>query len=314
MVVSLLIFGVGLGVGLVLPVDIFPRQISTYVEQRNQSGYKFINPLVDCDAANFAQSASLDSLKDQLSPLVSDQTSVYFRDLNNGPWIGLNEDRLFSPASLVKVPILITYYKAAQDNPDLLNQTIKTPPTQTDNQNIDPAVTLTASQQYTVNELLNRMIIYSDNEAYDLLSNYIDNRLIVKTFTDLDIDISRGFTDPTGNIISVKNYASFFRILFNASYLNKDMSEKALSLLTRVDYKDGLVRGVNNPKITIAHKFGERKYEDTGEEQLHDCGIVYLPNKPYLLCIMSRGTDFTNLSATIAKISSVVYQSLTSKN
>ncbi len=28
--------------------------------------------------------------------------SVYFRDLNNGPWFGINEKEEFSPASLLK--------------------------------------------------------------------------------------------------------------------------------------------------------------------------------------------------------------------
>jgi beta-lactamase class A len=286
-------------------------------ETRNQENYKFINPLLECESAEFSQNAALEPLKKQLTKTVeqlknSDQitfASVYLRDLNDGPWLGINEKENFSPASLVKVPLMITYYKAAEKNPELLNKTILASPVADINQSIRPEITLTPNQSYTVQDLIDRMIIYSDNQAYELLQNYIDNKLIVKTYNDLGVDISQAYDNPDGNIISVKSYAAFFRILFNASYLNKDMSEKALSLLSQSKYVDGLVKGINDPTISIAHKFGERTYEATGENQLHDCGIVYIPQKPYLICIMTRGNDFIKLSSAITQISKLIYQS-----
>ena len=76
------------------------------------------------------------------------------------------------------------------------------------------------------------MIIYSDNQAYEILRQSVDNQLIINTYKDLGVDVSKAFTDPSGNILSVKSFATFFRILYNASYLNQDMSEKALYLLS----------------------------------------------------------------------------------
>jgi len=153
------------------------------------------------------------------------------------------------------------------------------------------------------------MIIYSDNQAYDLLLKNIDNRKLIETYNNLGVDISLGFENPNGNILSVKQYASFFRILFNASYLSKDMSEKALGLLSRVKFSQALVAGVPS-NILVAHKFGERQYTDTGEKQLHDCGIIYLPNKPYLLCIMTRGKNIPIEENFVKQISSMVYQNI----
>lgn len=293
--------------------------IGKYTESRNQGDYKFINPLLECESANFSQNAALEALRTQLNKKVDQLenshqlsfASIYIRDLNNGPWLGINEKENFSPASLVKVPLMMAYFKYAEKNPEILKESILI-----DNsilgggQSILPEVTLTPNQSYTVEELINRMIIYSDNQAYEILERHIDNKLIVKTYTDLGIDISQAYNDPNGNIISVKYYAAFFRILFNASYLDKDMSEKALSLLSQVKYTDGLIKGVNNPNIVISHKFGERTYEDTGEKQLHDCGIIYIPQKPYLVCIMTRGDDFSKLSSSIIDISKLIYQSI----
>jgi len=237
-------------------------------------------------------------------------TSIYYRDLNNGPWIGINERELFSPASLIKVPLLITYYKLAENNPDILdNKIVNTELFNPKDQNIVPEITLSQSQEYTVSELLDRMIIYSDNQAYDLLLKNIDNRKLIETYNNLGVDISLGFENPNGNILSVKQYASFFRILFNASYLSKDMSEKTLGLLSRVKFSQALVAGVPS-NILVAHKFGERQYTDTGEKQLHDCGIIYLPNKPYLLCIMTRGKNIPIEENFVKQISSMVYQNI----
>ena len=124
-------------------------------------------------------------------------------------------------------------------------------------------------------------------------------------YTDLGVAIPG--TRGTEDYMTVKEYASFFRILYNASYLNKEMSQKALDLLLRTDYKDGLIAGV--PKnINVAHKFGERKMGEV--DQLHDCGIVYAPQKPYLICVMTRGTDFQVQGRVIADISRFTYASI----
>lgn len=291
-------------------------------EIRNKGKYQLINPLLECDSISFSSNIALDSLKNKLDSLIDslesshqlNLVSIYYRDLNNGPWIGINEKDDFSPASLIKVPLLITYYKAAESNPDLLKQTlIYTPKKNELVQDIVPSITLIPDKPYTIEELIREMIVYSDNDAYELLLNNIDNQLLVNTYQDLGVDLSNAFVNPNGNIIPVKSYAAFFRVLFNASYLNNEMSEKALRLLSEVQYENALVKGINDPNIKIAHKFGERTFTDTGEKQLHDCGIVYFPQKPYLICIMTRGNDFTKLASAIAQISQTIYQEI-SKN
>lgn len=105
--------------------------------------------------------------------------------------------------------------------------------------------------------------------------------------------------------ITVKEYASFFRILFNSSYLSRENSEKALRLLDATDYNDALPAGVP-PGIQVAHKFGEAGTVEV-ERQLHDCGIVYFPDHPYLACIMTRGKELDGLKQSIVDISKFIY-------
>ena len=286
---------------------------------RKNFNHKFINPILECNP-DINQNNNLSSLKNTVEETINNEinkknisfASVYFRDLNNGPWFGINETKYFSPASLIKVPILITYLKKAETDPTILDKKIINPLVQENGapiQNIKPSETLKSNQEYTIRELLEHMIIYSDNNAYNDLVTNLSSDDLMRIYKDLDIDISKAVDDPNGNILTVKDYASFYRILFNASYLDQDMSEKALEILSRTDYKKALVAGIPN-NIPISHKFGERKFADTGEIQFHDCGIIYYPQNPYLLCVMTKTNNLDHANTTIQKISQMVYQKI----
>ncbi|MES2965841.1 MAG: serine hydrolase, partial [Bdellovibrionota bacterium] len=110
--------------------------------------------------------------------------------------------------------------------------------------------------------------------------------------------------------LRVSSYSSIFRILFNATYLDAKHSSMALDLLTRSKFMKGLRAGLPTD-IKIAHKFGERGFGD--DFQLHDCGIVYVPKTPYLLCVMTRGKAFDDLSEAIRNISDVVYRNVSAQ-
>lgn len=310
----LIIFFVGFSIGKIKN----ERHLEEEIIRKNFN-YKYINPILECNS-DISLNSKLTPIKESIESIINQEVSkknitfasIYYRDLNNGPWFGINEKEYFSPASLIKVPILIAYLKKAEIDPSLLQKKLTVsddPETGNNIQNIKPSVATVVKQEYTIEKLLEEMIIYSDNNAYNTLAENLTGDEIIKVYQDLDVDISKAFQNPNGNIITVKNYASFFRILYNGSYLNNEMSEKALKLLNQVEYKDALVAGV--PKdIIVSHKFGERKYLDTNEIQFHDCGIVYFPKKPYLLCVMTKTTQNANKAINFIKeISQVVYQS-----
>lgn len=81
-----------------------------------------------------------------------------------------------------------------------------------------------------------------------------------------------------------------------------------LSLLSQSAFPQGLEAGVPQD-LPVAHKFGE--YDDgKGGKQLNDCGIIYKPHKPYLLCVMTEGKDLDALAKVISTISNKVYTTL----
>lgn len=277
----------------------------------HEEGYRFISPLLECQTQsshnnNFLElKTALDSIIDQfINKGYISQASVYLRDLNNGPWIGINEGEKFSPASLMKVPIMISYFKWAEYDPDILNKKVVVvlDADDTISQNIIPSETVITGEEYTIGDLISRMIRYSDNLAANTLLQHADTDLLDKTYQDLGIKIP---FDGGENFLTVHDYAGFFRILYNSSYLSRDMSELALQILSTTEYNDGIVSGVPS-YITVAHKFGERRIGDV--LQLHDCGIIYRSNSPYLLCIMTRGDEFSEMKSVINDLSEKAFQ------
>lgn len=287
---------------------------STIKELRQSGTHKFINPLLECDNYYPTKNASLELLENQLQTYVASATrskravkiSLYFRDLNNGPWIGINENEYYSPASLLKVPIMIAALKHAETTPDFLKRKIKyTQPTD-DNvvPNIKDQELIKPGNSYTVEQLIEFMIISSDNEAKNMILMNLPEAVVNNTYHDLGI-IVPGVRTPE-DFMSVKDYSAFFRILYNATYLNRTMSEKALEILSRAKFTAGLRNGVPEG-VLVCNKFGERGMPGTNFKQLHDCGIIYGSGSPYLVCVMTQGEDWEELAAIISELSSLIY-------
>jgi hypothetical protein len=239
--------------------------------------YRFISPLLMCESlpirftnvqvAEAEVRAAVESSKARGDITMA---SVYFRDLNNGPWFGVNEREPFSPASLMKVPLMITYLWMVDLKPQIFDVKVRYDgndfPIQ---QNYNYADPLVKGQSYSVKELVERMITTSDNVAMTLLidESLISLDLLERVYDDLGV----GTPSSTPKVDSI-TYASFFRILYNATYVSRNMSEYALKVMSNSEFSEGLRAGVPQG-VNVSHKFGERHDLDTGERQLHDCGI-----------------------------------------
>jgi beta-lactamase class A len=260
-----------------------------------------------------------DNLENNISAWENDGTvttvSVYFRDLDNGPWFGIGENVEFFPASLMKTPLMMAILKLSETNPAVLDKdvTYVASPTAADD-NAEPGQRIEPGKTYTVRELMRRMMTYSDNRSAEALLGFMDDvghgrNLAIETLDDLGI---LDADSAANERLTVKEYSSLFRQLYNATYLKREQSQQAMELLADSDFKDGLVAGV--PKgTTVAHKFGIWESAETGK-QLHDCGIVFHPDTPYLLCVMTRGTDFRKNADVIAAISDTVYREVTARD
>ncbi|MDH4161691.1 MAG: class A beta-lactamase-related serine hydrolase [Nitrospirota bacterium] len=234
--------------------------------------------------------------------------SVYFRDLDNGNRFGIREQDLFSPENQLKLPLLIAYFKWAEATPLVLRKKLTfTAPERSKYRFLTPPSTIQQGTAYSVNDLLFRMIAYGDNDAYSLLAANLPPKRLQTINKDLYVNY-----DPSKkeDFLSLSSYASFFRVLFNASYLSEEMSEKALRYLTRSSFKKGMASAVP-PEIEVANKAGERTIGSaSGQEimQLHEFGIIYHPRRPFLLGITARGADYDQLVTVIRDITRLIYE------
>lgn len=297
--------------------------LKTKAIRSSQNG--LINPLTDYEISSSAYSQELRLFREVIQKEVDFQTqsgnvnkiAVYFRSLNDGPWFGINEDQNFFPASLLKVPIMMAYYKQTEENPDILKKEIKYDEEyrqkfgdNNEGEYFKPEKSIEFGKTYTTEELIRYMVVYSDNNAKNLLiSNLPDINNLFRVYRDLGITSPPELRSSSGgsdDIFSVHEYSTMFRVLYNASYLTKDFSKKALGLLVEAQFPNGLSAGI--PKdVKLADKFGEYIDPNKDIKQLHDCGIVYYPKKPYIACIMTRGTDFDKMEKAIAAISKSIY-------
>lgn len=271
-----------------------------------ESGYQYINPLLECEYVDNLGNTELAGLKTGVEKILERyndlEVGVYYRDLTNGPWFGINEDLPFAPQSLLKLPTAFAYYKIAENNPQILKTKIVYDQTLS-NTNIGENLQL--NEEYSVEFLIQRMLKLSDNAAFNLLVAHLANETILKVHQDLGIAYPEEVTPD--DFVSVKTYASIFRVLYNSSYLSRKYSEQILGFLIESKYQDGLVAGVPE-EVKVAHKYGIRNSDDSSvKSQLHDCGIVYHPQKPYILCAMSKGEDKDRLTEVIQKVSKLVY-------
>lgn len=286
------------------------------LDQLRAPGFQFVQPLVECDLRrNSAENKALEPFEQQVHQAIEDlvaqgagaQIALYFRELNDGLWFSSGGSAQFTPASLRKVPLMIALLKQAEQDLGLLERSVEyTGKTHlAAMQNVRPASTLEEGKSYQVVELIRRMIVYSDNDAFALLTKVVDEQVLREVYGALGVGLD---DSPRGREMrSVAAYGGFFRVLFNGTYLSWQRSDQALALLAQTEFARGIREGV--PKtVPVAHKFAE--HADQGVIEFHDCGIVYYPEHPYVLCVMTRGSSFPKLVSSVGALSRLVYESI----
>ena len=172
------------------------QNISPFREKENN--YAFINPLLFYDVPKVNDSSEYSGLVYRIGRIVSDFTnenserkaSFYYRDLSHGQWVGINEDESYTPSSLLKVVVMIAYFKEAESRPNIFSHTIlfsKDIDKTIGTISYDRGTNLKLNQRYTVSELIDKMIIDSDNGATYTLLSEMDESSLGQIYVDLNL-------------------------------------------------------------------------------------------------------------------------------
>lgn len=286
-------------------------------------GYKLIDPLLVCNISNQSPTLEDRSLEGTIQGIIDShkrsgdisKASVYINDFSSGTWGSIYGNETYFPSSLGKIPIMIAYYLEAESDPDILSKRVLFPvgsPDLNDMQDITPENAIVEGNTYTIADLIDYMIRYSDNNATALLDKEIDPNMLDKVYGDLGIPVNNNPNLSNIDFITAHQVATLFRVLYNATYLSRTDSENALELLSQTSFTQGIVAGVSSSTV-VAHKLGLvgiAPNNVTTEHELHDCGIVY-GKDAYVLCVMTRGSgSIPALEGVISQISAAARSNL----
>jgi beta-lactamase class A len=245
---------------------------------------------------------NIQPLREKLQEIVDKENdgtlSVYFEFLNTGANIQVNNESRFYPASLVKVPSALVAMKKVEKNEWKMGSMLVLFEQDKDSR-YGTLYKKPVGTKFTIEELLKALLIDSDNTAHNMLMRNLSEQELgeLKDLIGLD-DL---FNEK--NEVSAKEYSRLFRALYNSSFLTRNGSQQVLEWLSQTKFNDTLPAGL--PKNTaFAHKIGE----DNVEMNYLDSGIVYLPNRPYLLTVMVKQHDQEEAQALMKQISRAAYE------
>jgi len=229
-----------------------------------------------------------------------DNASIYFQYLPTGTAFGYGETRSFTGASLIKLAFVMDIYKLAEQG----------------KVNLDTKVALkqewlddgygTLYKQGTGYSLSYRDAIkFALEDSDNTVINMIHDALKASGMTPdqeainyLDIDFQLTAAEQVN--IGAKSYTSFLGCLYFSCYLQLNDSQEILNFLTMSSSVDRLTAQIPKGAV-VAHKIGT-----FSNEVESDCGIFYIPNRNYSLCIMLKQSDPV-ASQHISDISKMVY-------
>lgn len=244
---------------------------------------------------------NIQPLREELQQLVRKEgpntISLYFEFLNTGANIQINNETRFYPASLVKVPsAMIAMHKVEKGDWRMDSRLVLFE--QDKDNRYGELHKQAVGTSFSVEELLKALLIKSDNTAH---------RMFMRNMTTVELGELQnaiGLQDLYNERqeVSAKEYSRLLRALYNSSFLSRQNSQQILQWLAQTEFKHSLAAGL--PKnTTFAHKIGE----DNLEQNYLDSGIVYLPNRPYLITVMVKQHTKPQAEALMRRISQAAH-------
>jgi len=254
---------------------------------------RFINnyPLIDFSRNFISQEhyvVNIQPLREKLNQMVDnfgrDRVSLYLEYLNTGANISINPELYVWPASLIKLPFVVAAMKKVEDGDwKLTNELVLMEGDRDDKSGSvdDPIWQYPVGTRFTIEKLISESLKNSDNTAHHILYRNIDVDELEDVIDSLGLE--KLFTDEGKT--SAKEYSRLFRSLYNATYLSRSSSQKILGWLGESTFKDFLAKPIPDD-IVFAHKYGE----NIELQVFSDSGIVYLPNRPYMITVIVAGS------------------------
>ena len=242
---------------------------------------------------------------------VEGSVCINFYDLNKNNVFSINGDKKVLSASTIKLLILAELMKKISENKFSLSDTIMIADSmKTGGDGV--LKELNTGHHFTLKELATLMIVVSDNQATNILIDFLGmeniNQLgkelrLKKTFLGrkmMDIEARKKGYD---NYTCADDISSLLKLIYQEKLINEEASQLMLDILLRQQQGERLQRYLPSD-IKIAHKCGDL------DNLENDGGIIWLGNKTYILVVLTSGMPNLQCKQTIGKISKFVYDKM----
>lgn len=281
------IFGLGLAIGvsvdLMLAKGREPQVMKVQKEESEAkpSAYPLLDPLRAIQPqADFI--VALKPLRLRLEELVAKwgekgvTVAVQLEYLNTGSYLSINQNYRMLPASLTKVPVAMMVLRRIEEGSLNFEQTLEIAEEDLDSK-WGEMYKLPVGTKLSLREVVEKSLIESDNTAHKMLYRLVG----VSQAQDMSMELNlEDLFDKEGKI-TAREYAKLLRSLYTSSYLTAEHSQMMLELMSQDQKVKFLIRGLGEG-VRYAHKFGE----SAAIYSYLDAGIVYVPNRPYVLVVM----------------------------
>lgn len=285
-VVILFITCISIAANFYLLQKISTPQVTTQLQMAGI--YPLLSPRIFSEKQNdiLINFVKLKQQLDTYTTSVKDPFGVYFEYLPSGVSIGENDTQEFIVVSLLKVPLVMAVYKNIEQGTNRPGDMLTIAKADQDNK-FGTLWEKPVGTKISLKNAIRLTLADSDNTAKNVLGDTLTSDDIADVFDYLDLP-----KDSKGQniVVSPKDYSSILRSLFLSSYLSKEHSNEILSFLTQSKFTDKLPAGIPT-NIPVAHKIGVYDAGDDSPQVYTDCGIVYVPERPYILCMMSQATE-----------------------
>lgn len=240
---------------------------------------------------------------------VSDNISLYFKDLDGGKEVSIDSSRSFIPASTIKAFVVLEAFRQRDlglidFDKEITISSDNVVPTELET---DEFPRLKEGTKATIYQLIEVMLIQSDNTAYNSLLDILDRRNINLALRNIGItetivgeklnldeaqfqkDLQVPGRQP--NTTTAKDLATFFDSLYSKKIAH---SEEILSIFKRQKINNMIP--VFLPQNTIvAHKTGN------WAPIYNDGGVIFKPDDPFILSVFTNTGD-PKIISRIAKV------------
>jgi beta-lactamase class A len=235
---------------------------------------------------------------------------VAIKDLTTGEEILINDQLIFPTGSSIKIPILIELHKQAAEGKYKL----------TDQRWVERQDKVGGSgvivnfgdhtSQLSLSDLATLMIALSDNTATNMLIDQVGMANVNRTLDELglkQIRLRRKMIDQAASARGDENTATpreamaLMEKLYRGQVVNRQLSDDALKILKI--RKSSPIPRLLPDSVEIANKPG------TIEGVACDWAVVYVPNRPYAIAVMTNynGPSSEAADEAIAKVSKLAY-------